>query len=362
MQRLRIGFVGVGHRGRGNLASLLKSFPDRAEVKALADPDEANLREAAGLVGQDGAALCADWRDLVSRDDVDAVCISTPQDSHCPIAVESLRSGKHVYCEKPLALTLRQCDEMLGAAREARRVFLVGQQMRYHAHLRRMSELIDEGAIGEPAMMWLKEWRNPFPEHMKWAFDKSRSGGAVVEKSCHHFDVFAWMLRRPIRRVHAVGGQAVHREIFGVPSSVVDHAWATCEHDGGGKSMLGLCFFAGPPHRLEGGAGTHARDIGVIGTEGIIVTEGFTLGRNLELRRAERSEVRRIEVNPPSTPPDVLQRNNGNWGIWADFLGCVETGGVPFARAEIGREALAAALAAERSIEKGGPVRVDEVG
>ena len=358
---MRLGFIGVGLRGRGQALRVARDFAHRARVVALADVDGDNLARARSELGAHAPAVYDDWRDLVGRGDLDGVCISTPQFAHRDPTVAAFEAGLHVYCEKPLALSLSACDDMIAAGKRAGKVLMVGQQMRYHLHLNRMRRLIHEGRIGAPHLAWLKEFRNPFPATMKWAFDRSRSGGAIVEKSCHHFDVFTWMLgARPVR-VYASGGQAVHGEIFGVRSDVVDHAWVTVEHEGGRRAMLGLCFFAGAPHQREGGAGTHVRDIGVIGSGGMITTEGFALGRDLELRFSESEEVERVALNPArGDPADPLARD-GNSGIWVDFLNCVETGAEPVATGAVGREALAVALAAERSIETGAPVGVGEV-
>jgi predicted dehydrogenase len=362
MDRIRLGFIGVGLRGRGQAARVDRHFQDRARIVALADLDPDRLSRCAAQLESSAPETTTDWQKLVARRDIDAVCVSTPQFTHCEIAVAAFEAGKHVYCEKPLALSIAECDRMIAAAQRAGKVFVVGQQMRYHLHLNRMSQLIADGVIGTPHMAWLKEFRNPFPSNMVWAFDRAKSGGALVEKSCHHFDVFTWLLRaRPVR-VFSSGGQAVHKEIFGVKSNVVDHAWVIVEYEGGAKGMLGLCFFAGQPHAQEGGSGTHMRDIGVIGDKAMITTEGFHLGRNLEIHYSDRPDVVQLQLDPSQGRKDAPFERSGDWGIWVDFLNCIERGGTPVATGEIGREALAVALAAERSIETGMPVMVSEVG
>jgi len=362
MSRIRLGFIGVGHRGHQQAITVSRDFGERAQVVGLADLDEEALEGACAAVSEPRPRIYADWRELVAQGDVDAVCISTPQYAHCEIAVAAFAAGKHVYCEKPLALTVADCDRMIAASRDSGKVFLVGQQMRYHLHLNRMKQLIDSGTIGVPQLVWLKEFRNPFPETMAWAFDSARSGGALVEKSCHHFDVFTWMLGAPADRVFASGGQAVHDEIFGVRSDIADHAWVTVEHEGGRKAMLGLCFFAGLPHTREGGVGTHVRDIGVIGDRGMITTEGFHLGQHLEVRYNDRPDVEHVHLDPSRGRRDALFERGGNHGIWVDFFNCIESGGQPVASGEVGRDALAVALAAEKSMACGEAVRVSEEG
>ena len=360
-ERVRLGLIGVGGRGSGQAARVDRDFAQRATVVALADTSEENLRRCLARLSNASPATYADYRRLLDRQDVDAVCISTPQYLHQEMTVAAFAAGKHVYCEKPMALSLAGCDAMIDAARESGKVFVVGQQMRYHAHLNKIHELVQRGEIGTPQMMWLKEFRNPFPSNMAWAFDAEKSGGALVEKSCHHFGVFNWLLDAPPLRVFASGGQLVHQEIFGVTSDILDHAWVTVEHQEGRKSMLGLCLFAGLPHEREAGLGTHMRDIGIVGDRGMIVTEGFHLGRNLEIRYSDRPDVVRVELDPERGRTDRLFERSGDWGIWADFFNCIETGAEPYANASVAREALAVALAAELSAETGQPVDIAEV-
>lgn len=358
MSRTRLGFIGIGHRGLGQALRVQNDFADRAEIVAVADISEAHCRRAADALALKGSQAVTDWRRILDRDDVDAVCISTPQFAHRDITVAAFGSGRHVYCEKPLALTLADCDAMIDAGKSAGKVFIVGQQMRYHLHLNRLSQQIDQGVIGTPRMAWLQEYRNPFPETMRWAFDREKSGGALVEKCCHHFDVFTWLLRAPAVRVFASGGQAVHDRIFDTDSNIADHAWVTVEHEGGRKAMLGICFFAGMPHRKEGGVGTHMREIGVVGDRAMITTEGFHQGQNLEIHYSDRSDVTRMSFDPARGGRDTIFERGGNHGIWVDFLNCIQQGGAPIASGSVGRHALAVALAAEESLDTGQPVAV----
>jgi len=361
-KKTRMGFIGVGLRGGQQATFVDQGFWGRAEIVALADISQRNLERCAANLTHSKPDSYTDWRRLIERDDVEAVCISTPQYTHREIVLAAFDAGKHVYCEKPLALSVAACDEMIAAGRKAAKVFMVGQQMRYHLHLNRMSQLIDADVIGTPHMMWLNEFRNPFPSNMIWAFDRSKSGGALVEKSCHHFDLFSWMLRsRPVR-AFASGGQAVHQRIYGIRSDIVDHAWVTVEYQNGSRAMLGLCFFAGLPHSKEGGIGTHVREIGIVGDKGIITTEGFHTGRNLVVHFADRPDIMTIGLDAEKGARDALFERTGNWGIWVDFFRCVQEGGTPVATGEIGRDAVAVALAAEESMQTGRPVAVRAVG
>ena len=125
--------------------------------------------------------------------------------------------------------------------------------------------------------------------------------------------------------------------------------------------MLGLCFFAGLPSEKEGRVGTHVREIGIVGDKGMITTEGFHLGRNLEIHYNYNSNVTKVQLDPSKGKPDDLFGRDGNWGIWVDFFNCIENGGKPVSSGEVGRDALAVALAAEKSMETGKPELISEI-
>jgi len=326
---------------------------------AVCDIDEQRLH----AVGREYAAdMMSDYTALVQRDDIDAVAIATPQFSHRDLAVEAFGHGKHVFCEKPLACTVEECDDMAAAASEAKRVFIVGQQMRYHLHLQKIAALIQEGVIGDPIMLWLKEMRGPFrvsPEHM-WIFDQSKSGGMLVEKSCHHFDLFNWFAFSKPVSVYASGGQDVFHEMAGENSTICDNAFAVVNYENGARAMLTLCMFLGRSHPREGGIGYHKRDIGVAGENGLIQTEGALPQHVIEIHPSTSHNTTRIEMDPSRTVPTPFNQP-GNVGIFMDFAACIREGREPFAGGKAGRGALAVSLAAEKSIAEKRVVEISEI-
>jgi len=357
MDKIRTAVVGCGRRG-GDLARGVTSSRD-FELVALCDINEERLRHA----GQThNAETETDYARLVQRDDIDAVAIATPQFSHRDLAVEAFGHGKHVFCEKPLACTVEECDDMIAAAKEADRVFIVGQQMRYHLHLQKIAELIQDAVIGDPVMLWLKEMRGPFrvsPEHM-WIFDQSKSGGMLVEKSSHHFDMFNWLAFSKPVSVYASGGQDVFHEMADMRSTICDNAFAVVNYENGARAMLTLCMFLGRSHPREGGIGYHKRDIGVSGENGLIQTEGALPHHVIEIHPSTSHNTTRIQMDPSGTVPTPFNQP-GNVGIFMDFAACIREGCEPFANGKAGRDALAVSLAAEKSIAENRLVKIAEI-
>ena len=358
LEKIKTGIIGYGFRGKGVVKNILANGNYR--IMAVADIDERTLKEAKENPPLKGAQVYKDYEKLLKMDEIEAVFIITPQFTHRDIAVDAFDSGKSVYCEKPMALTVEECDEMIAASKKAGKVLMVGQQMRYHAHLNKMKNLINAGEIGKPIMLWLKEFRNPFPETMKWSFNREKSGGLLLEKNCHHFDFFNWFAGSKPVQVFASGSQDVIQEPFGVKSDILDNAWVIVDYENGVRAMLGICMFAGFPHKFEAGIGTHMREIGVIGKKGMIRTEGFDLGRNVEVRYPHNRNIVLHQIEAEGNIPNPYN-GGGNRGILIRFAQCIREGAKPEASGEIGKMAVAVSLAAEKSAEKKRVVKISEI-
>lgn len=124
-----------------------------AEIVAICDPVETALAAARDEFGI--AECCGDWREIVARDDIDLVTIATPNSLHEPIAIAALQSGKHVMCEKPLALSLAGARRMAEAARESGLVTAVNHRYRWVPAARYLKELVAAGEAGEVRQIFM---------------------------------------------------------------------------------------------------------------------------------------------------------------------------------------------------------------
>src|SRR5262245_26549874 len=159
--RVRLGFIGVGNRGD----QLLDAFAPHkdCEVVALCDVYEPYLAPALKKAG--GRAACSeDYRQLLERKDVDAVVIATPDHWHALQCVDSCRSSKDVYVEKPLSRTIAEGRRMADVARETARITQVGLHRRSTPFIHEAVRLIQSGAIGHVTVAKCYHLRNEFPQ------------------------------------------------------------------------------------------------------------------------------------------------------------------------------------------------------
>ena len=176
-----MAIIGCGWAGERHVYAFQR-LTIRATIAALVDNDEAFLEEKASEWGISGRYT--DYRDVLSRDDVDAVSICLPHNIHAEVVIESARAGKHILCEKPIAVNLEEADAMIQAAEENRVKLMVAETAYFRAVNRKIKGLIDSGAIGNPIL--LRQVFMPshpsktgyvYPGRRAWLSDKEIAGG-----------------------------------------------------------------------------------------------------------------------------------------------------------------------------------------
>jgi predicted dehydrogenase len=159
-ERLGIGMIGLGQMARGHLQNLLAE-PD-VEVRALSDVYEPNLGWAVAKAPQ--ARTYVDFREILERDDIDAVVVAAPDHWHALPTVMACDAGKDVYVEKPTAVTIVEGRKMVGAARRNDRIVQVGTQQRSAPHFKYAVELVREGRLGEVTFVRTWNYGNDAPD------------------------------------------------------------------------------------------------------------------------------------------------------------------------------------------------------
>jgi predicted dehydrogenase len=153
-----------------------------------------------------GARVYEDVRALAVDRDVELVSLCTPDDTHETFATLLLESGKHMLLEKPVALTLDSAERIREAAARAGRRVAVGYEMRINPAVQKIRELVTGGVVGEVRAFSLQQYRKPFrrDKWQKWIQERKRSGGLVVEETCHWFDLARFITGKEVARVHCV--------------------------------------------------------------------------------------------------------------------------------------------------------------
>lgn len=212
---IKVGVVGIGFMGKMHFG--VHQASRKSRVVAIADVNEDKLKgdwssiagniddPSAKNVDLTGIKTYSKAEDLIHDPDVDLVDITLPTYLHADYAVEALRAGKHVLCEKPIALTVAQADRMVAAARKAKGLFMVAHCIRFWPEYEVVKDIIDKKTYGRvysatfrrvsPTPVW--GWKN-------WLQKHKLSGGAAIDLHIHDIDFINYLFGKP-RSVSAVG-------------------------------------------------------------------------------------------------------------------------------------------------------------
>jgi len=201
MKQINVGMVGYKFMGKAHSQAYKEApmfFPDAPQpvMKAICGRDQAGVEQAARQFGWESAVT--DWRELVSRDDIDVIDINAPSNVHKEIALEAARAGKHIFCEKPLALTLADSREMLQAAEAAGVKHMVGFNYRFAPAVMLAKKLVEEGRLGRIyhfRAWFLQDWIVDPNFPLVWRLDKSVAGsGSHGDLGAHLIDLSHYLI------------------------------------------------------------------------------------------------------------------------------------------------------------------------
>ncbi len=196
-EELQVGVIGVGQMGGFHLDTWEKV--PAGQVVAVADPDE---KLARSRIGRRPIEWHSDWRALVNRPDIDAVCITAPSEHHAAITLGALEAGKHVLVEKPIATRLEDGLRMAATARRVGRKLMVGHVERFNPAVGKMAALIAEGRIGRVFRAHATRV-GPLPGRI-------RDVGVAIDLATHDLDIMQFVLGRDISRIYAEGTRFSH--------------------------------------------------------------------------------------------------------------------------------------------------------
>ncbi|MCC6731495.1 MAG: Gfo/Idh/MocA family oxidoreductase [Chthonomonadales bacterium] len=376
MDRLRIGVIGVGGRG-GLWRHWHRPTDGRSIVVGGADPSEA-ARGAFVEQHGDNPFAAADYRALLDRDDVDAVAVCSPDYCHEEQAIAVLAAGKHLFLEKPMAITTQGCDRILGAWRAAGVRMMVGFNMRYMRLFRVMREIVESGTIGEVRAVWVRHfvgYGGDFYYH-DWHATRANTTSLLLQKGSHDIDMIHWLTGRYTRRVAAFGsldfyGGAMPNDLtcdrcdrvdtcteaqpesprrqcaFRSEVDVEDNQVMILELEGGIKAAYLQCHFTPDYHR----------NYVVIGTEGRV--ENSEPDMKVWVRTRSSNSDRELADRTYDVKPARGGHGGADPVICRDFVEVVLDGREPVATPLAGRMSVAAGCAGAESLRSGGsPVTV----
>ncbi|MEM6702386.1 MAG: Gfo/Idh/MocA family oxidoreductase [Acidobacteriota bacterium] len=243
---LRFGVIGTGLMGVEHIQNL--ALQDDAKLVALSDPVERSRGWGRRAAGWDVPAY-ESAVEMIERHDPDALIIASPNHTHAEVLEPLWRFGKHFLVEKPLCTSLDDCRSVATRAQQHPGVFWVGMEYRYMPPIARLIDEVHDGdVLGRLHMLAIREHRFPFlPKVGDWNRFNRNSGGTLVEKCCHFFDLMRLIVRAEPVRVYASAGQSVNHldETYdGETPDIWDNGLVTVDFDNGVRALLDLCMFA----------------------------------------------------------------------------------------------------------------------
>jgi predicted dehydrogenase len=362
--KYRFNLIGAGLNGQEHLRVAL--LEGRATFYGVYDPNPRSVetaRKAFAQLAPGGDLHVYDTLEAACNDpQVDGLVITTPNHTHIDVVRVAVQSGKHIFLEKPMATTIPDAAEIARIARNYPAVFQVGLQYRYKAiYVEAIYEAMQRKAVGQIKTISILEHRIPFLDKVRqWNKFSQYSGGTLVEKCCHYFDLLNLFAgARPVT-VYATGSMAVNFidfEYDGQKSDILDNAFVTVIYENGVRASFNLCMFA--PMFYE--------ELLLCGDEGRLKAwenQDFlptaVSKSGLEILRGEGQPSRL------STPcyPGFIESTGHNGATFYEhiyFIDNIEGKPTNTATAEEGYWSVVVGHAAEQSVKTGQPVQIKDL-
>jgi predicted dehydrogenase len=365
LQKIRYGIIGCGSMGREHVLNIL-ALPACA-VTALADSDPHSLAQSQALLRQPVPQF-ANAQDLLDSGLCDAVVVATPNFTHVDVLKLALKTDLHILAEKPLCTNVADAHALLEQSKGRRALTWVAQEYRYIPPVAELIRMSHAGAVGQIHQVSIREHREPFyPKVGDWNRFNVNTGGTLVEKCCHYFNLMDLVLNEHPLRVFASGGQRVNHldeRYGGRTPDILDSAYVVVEYPSGARALLDLCMFAENSIDNE--------QIIVVGNEGKL--ESLLPSLTLRYGRREDWGTRKVWGEPSGSGKGVSVRRVWDTGIrypgqhfgasfieHEKFAHALRNGLPPEVSLEDGLRSIATGIAAHQSIDTGRVVELSEV-
>jgi myo-inositol 2-dehydrogenase/D-chiro-inositol 1-dehydrogenase len=195
MKKLKLGVIGTGRIGKVHIATLVQSVP-QAEVVTIADVNTDSASDVAKSFGI--SSVFSNYMDVINNPDVEAVIICSPTDTHARYIVDAAKAGKHIFCEKPVDLSLEVIKGALDAVKRSGVKLMVGFNRRFDPNFLKIKQLVLDGKIGDPHILKITS-RDPAPPPAEYS---AVSGGMFMDMTIHDFDMARYMTGSEVSEVY----------------------------------------------------------------------------------------------------------------------------------------------------------------
>ena len=360
VEQVRYGLVGTGMMGVEHLGNL--AITPGAIVTAVADPTHRSLGWARDALGErgDGVVQFDDVAALARSGLVDAVIVASPNHTHHTVLLPLFDAGLHILCEKPLATTVEDARWIVERAAGSDRVFWTAMEYRYMPPAAAFLDAVHAGEIGTLRMLSIREHRFPFlPKVGDWNRFARNTGGTMVEKCCHFFDLMRLIVRAEPVRVYCSGAMDVNHldELYdGQRPDIIDNSYTTVDFANGVRAMLDLSMFADGAENQE--------EIAAVGDQArleVFIPEGALVMSPRVGFRNPKAVTRRVVA----TDPIALAAGSHHGSTFYEhqkFIAAVRGEGPVEVTADDGLRAVAIGAAAELSAREHRAVEMAEFG
>ena len=360
----RLNVIGTGLNGQEHMR--ITFLEGRATVHGVFDPHPSSIAAAQQIHAQLGSGselvVYASLEAACSDPMVDGLIICTPNYTHIDVTREAVKAGKHILLEKPMASNLADACEILQLADGYPAVFQVGLQYRYKPiYAEALFDALVRRSLGNIKTIHMMEHRVPFLDKVgQWNKFSDLSGGTLVEKCCHYFDLINQFAQSVPVSVSAAGGSAVNFldfEYEGRRSDIVDNAMVIVTYQNGILASFNLCMFAPLFHE----------EVVLCGAEGrLTASERWDFlpqprpRMHLEILRGDGGPSR---ISQPCYPVFLEEsgHNGSTYFEHRDFINQMQGLETSAASARDGFWSIVVAVAAEEAVRSGELVRIDEL-
>ena len=358
MKIIKYGIIGAGTMAREHILNI--SLIENAEVVALSDPHEASLNQCKDML-KTKVPCFKNHQDMIKENLVDVYLISSPNFTHIGILKDVIKTKKHILVEKPLCTNTKDCLEIKKLTKDYPSVFWTAMEYRYMPPVAKFINEIHNKTIGELKTLTIREHRFPFLKKVNdWNRFEKNTGGTLVEKCCHFFDLMCLIAKSKPISVYASGGQDVNHldeEYDGKKPDIIDNAYVIINFENGARSLLELCMFAENSDMQE--------ELVATGNKGKIETsvpsnESGKISSNLRIgMRDGETRLETIEVDKK-----ILEAGHHHGSTYYEhlaFLNAIKNNSNPEVSLNDGLIAVAVGEAAEKSIKLKRLVKLEEI-
>ena len=356
--KIKYAIIGAGCMGQEHILNI--EIIEDAKVVALCDTSEQSIKESLELLNNE-VAIFEDYNELVRANIADAFIIATPNFTHIDVLKDVMKSEAHLLIEKPLCTTVKDCQEFEELSKNYPGVIWIAMEYRYMPPVQRMIQEIHNKTIGDLKMLSIREHRFPFLHKVDdWNRFTIKTGGTLVEKCCHFFDLMRLIAKSEPLKVYASGNQDVNHldETYdGMTPDILDNAFVIVDFENGVRALLDLCMFAENSEYQE--------ELCAVGSIGKIETavpsndSGISISDvRIGLRESEKAKKETIAVDEQILA--VGHHHGSTFYEHQSFIKAIRANSLPEVSLNDGLVAVAIGEAAELSIKEGRVVEMNE--